>query len=95
MILSPNENALIDESLRKVGATFNSLLYISGGEDIDENKIIEALSMSIADLELAQAPLITARNMVRIRKEQDNNDKRIEPNGSNAEGYHRSSIESY
>lgn len=74
MVLSPNENALIDESLRKVEATFNSLLYISGGEDIDENKIIEALSMSIADLELAQAPLITARNMVRTRKEQDNND---------------------
>lgn len=74
MNLSPNENALIDESLRKVGATFNSLLYISGGEDIDENKIIEALSMSIADLELAQQPLITVRNMVRTRKEQDNND---------------------
>lgn len=73
MNLSPNENALIDESLRKVEATFNSLLYISGDEDIDENKIIEALSMSIADLELAQAPLITARNMVRTRKEQDNN----------------------
>lgn len=74
MILSPNENALIDESLRKVEATFNSLLYISGGEDIDKSEIIEALSMSIADLELAQAPLITARNMVRTRKEQDNND---------------------
>ncbi|WP_423789200.1 hypothetical protein [Limosilactobacillus mucosae] len=74
MVLSPNENSLIDESLRKVEATFNSLLYISGGENIDENKIIEALSMSIADLELAQAPLITARNMVRTRKEQDNND---------------------
>ena len=74
MKLSPNENALIDESLREVEATFNSLLYISGGEDIDENKIIEALSMSIADLELAQQPLITVRNMVRTRKEQDNND---------------------
>ena len=73
MKLSPNENALIDESLRKVEATFNSLLYISGDENIDESKIIEALSMSIADLELAQAPLITARNMVRTRKEQDNN----------------------
>lgn len=73
-MLSPNENALIDESLRKVEATFNSLLYISGGEDIDENEIIERLSMGIADLELAQAPLITARNMVRNRKEQDNND---------------------
>ena len=73
MNLSPNENALIDESLRKVGATFNSLLYISGGEDIDKNKIIEALSMSIADLELAQQPLITVRNKVRERKE-DNND---------------------
>ena len=68
MILSPNENALIDESLRKVGATFNSLLYISGGEDIDENKIIEALSMSIADLELAQQPLITVRNKVNERR---------------------------
>ena len=73
-MLSPNENALIDESLRKVEATFNSLLYISGGEDIDENEIIERLSMGIADLELAQAPLITARNKVRNRKEQDNND---------------------
>ena len=68
-MLSPNENALIDESLRKVEATLNSLLYISGGEDIDENKIIEALSMSIADLELAQQPLITVRNKVRERKE--------------------------
>lgn len=68
MNLSPNENALIDESLRKVEATFNSLLYISGGEDIDENKIIEALSMSIADLELAQQPLITVRNKVRKRE---------------------------
>lgn len=65
MKLSPNENALIDESLRKVEATFNSLLYISGGEDIDENKIIEALSMGIADLELAQQPLITILNKVR------------------------------
>ena len=73
MNLSPNENALIDESLRKVEATLNSLLYISGSEDIDENKIIEALSMSIADLELAQQPLITVRNKVRERKE-DNND---------------------
>lgn len=72
MILSPNENALIDESLRKVGATFNSLLYISGGEDIDKNKIIEALSMNIADLELAQQPLITIRNKVRERKEDNN-----------------------
>lgn len=68
MNLSPNENALIDESLRKVEATFNSLLYISDGEDIDENKIIEALSMSIADLELAQQPLITVRNKVRERE---------------------------
>lgn len=72
MILSPNENALIDESLRKVEATFNSLLYISGDEDIDENKIIEALSMGIADLELAQQPLITVRNKVRERKEDNN-----------------------
>lgn len=72
MSLSPNENALIDESLRKVEATLNSLLYISGGEDIDENKIIEALSMSIADLELAQQPLITVRNKVRERKEDNN-----------------------
>ena len=65
MKLSQNENALIDESLRKVEATFNSLLYISGGEDIDENKIIEALSMSIADLELAHQSLITVFNKVR------------------------------
>lgn len=65
MKLSPNENALIDESLRKVEATFNSLLYISGGEDIDKNKIIEALSMSIADLELTHQSLITVLNKVR------------------------------
>lgn len=65
MKLSPNKNALIDESLRKVEATFNSLLYISGGEDIDENKIIEALSMSIIDLELAHQSLITVLNKVR------------------------------
>lgn len=68
-MLTPNENALIDESLREVEATFNSLLYISGGEDIDENEIIERLSMGIADLELAQQPLITVRNKVRERKE--------------------------
>lgn len=68
-MLSPNENALIDESLRKIEATLNSLLYISGDENIAKNKIIEALSMSIADLELAQQPLITVRNKVRERKE--------------------------
>ncbi|MCF0119799.1 MAG: hypothetical protein HUJ64_08610 [Limosilactobacillus mucosae] len=65
MKLSPNENALIDESLRKVEATFNSLLYISGREDIDENKIIEALSMSIIDLGLTHQSLITVLNKVR------------------------------
>ncbi|WP_288718148.1 hypothetical protein [uncultured Limosilactobacillus sp.] len=65
MKLSPNENALIDESLRKVEATFNSLLYISGREDIDENKIIEVLSMSIIDLELTHQSLITVLNKVR------------------------------
>ena len=69
MSLSPNEKALVDKSLGKIEATLNSLLYISGGEDIDENKIIEALSMGIADLELAQQPLITVRNKVRERKE--------------------------
>ncbi|VTZ90313.1 hypothetical protein [Limosilactobacillus mucosae] len=65
MNLSSNENALVDESLRKVEATFNSLLYISGGEDIDKNKIIEALAMSIIDLELAHQSLITVLNKVR------------------------------
>ena len=65
MKLSPNENALIDESLRKVEATFNSLLYISGREDIDENKIIEALSRSIIDLGLTHQSLITVLNKVR------------------------------
>lgn len=65
MKLSPNENALIDESLRKVEAAFNSLLYISGGDDIDKNKIIEALAMSIIDLELAHQSLITVLNKVR------------------------------
>ena len=65
MKLSPNEKALVDESSREVEATLNSLLYISGGEDIDENKIIEALSMSIADLELAHQSLITVLNKVR------------------------------
>lgn len=65
MKLSSNENALIDESLRKVEVAFNSLLYISGGEDIDKNKIIEALSMSIIGLELTHQSLITVLNKVR------------------------------
>lgn len=65
MKLSPNEKALVDESSREVEATLNSLLYISGDENIDENKIIEALSMNIIDLELAHQSLITVLNKVR------------------------------
>lgn len=73
MSLSPNEKALVDKSLGKIEAIINSLLYIHR-DDLDDNEIIERLSIDIAELELAQAPLITARNMVRTRKEQDNND---------------------
>lgn len=68
MKLSPNEKALVDESSRKVEATLNSLLYISGyisGDDIDESEIIQHLSMSIIDLELAHQSLITVLNKVR------------------------------
>lgn len=65
MKLSPNEKALVDESSREVEATLNSLLYISDGEDVDKSKIIEALSMSIIDLELAHQSLITVLNKVR------------------------------
>ena len=71
MSLSPNEKALVDKSLGKIEATLNSLLYISN-DDIDKSEIIQHLSMSIADLELAQQPLITVRNKVRKRKEDNN-----------------------
>lgn len=65
MKLSQNEKALVNESLGRVEATFNSLLYISGDENIDKNKIIEALSMSIIDLELTHQSLIRVLNKVR------------------------------
>lgn len=71
MSLSPNEKALVDKSLGKIEAIINSLLYIHR-DDLDDNEIIERLSMNIEDLELAQQPLITVRNKVRERKEDNN-----------------------
>ena len=71
MSLSPNEKALVDKSLGKIEAIINSLLYIHR-DDLDDNEIIERLSIDIADLELAQQPLITVRNKVRERKEDNN-----------------------
>lgn len=67
MSLSPNEKALVDKSLGKIEAIINSLLYIHR-DDLDDNEIIERLSIGIADLELAQQPLITVRNKVRERE---------------------------
>lgn len=64
MKLSQNEKALVNESSGRVEAALNSLLYISGN-DIDESEIIQHLSMSIIDLELAHQSLITVLNKVR------------------------------
>ncbi|MEO5283713.1 hypothetical protein [Limosilactobacillus allomucosae] len=69
MNLSPNENALIDETLKEIGATIGSLSHISCNE-FSKEEIIERLSMAIASLELAQQPLITVRNKVRERRKE-------------------------
>lgn len=66
MNLSPNENALIDETLKEIAATIGSLSHISCNE-FGKEEIIEQLSMAIASLELAQQPLIEVRNKVRER----------------------------
>lgn len=67
MSLSPNEIALIDKALEKTGASYNTLLYVSDN-DIDEDEIIECLSMDITDLELVRQQLITVRNKVNERR---------------------------
>lgn len=67
MSLSPNEITLIVKALEKTEASYNTLLYVSDN-DIDEDEIIECLSMDIADLELVRQQLITVRNKVRERR---------------------------
>lgn len=68
MNLSPNENALIDETLKEIDTTVGLLAHISCNNEFGKEEIVERLSMAIADLELAQQPLITVRNKVRERE---------------------------
>lgn len=68
MNLSPNENALIDETLKEIDTTIGLLAHISCNNEFCKEEVVERLSMAIADLELAQQPLITVRNKVRERE---------------------------
>lgn len=67
MSLSPNEIALIDKALEETEASYNTLLYVSDN-GIDEDEIIECLSMDITGLELARQQLIAVRNKVNERR---------------------------
>lgn len=67
MSLSPNEIALIDKALEETEASYNTLLYVSDN-GIDEDEIIECLSMDITGLELARQQLIAVRNKVNKRR---------------------------
>lgn len=69
MSLSPNEIALIDKALEKTEASYNTLLYVSDN-DIDEDEIIECLSMDIKDLELVRQQLIAVQNKVNKRRKE-------------------------
>ena len=72
MSLSPNEKEAVATALKGVDKATHAMLKALSGQH-DDDQIIADLSIAIGELELAQSPLIAARNDLHERKE-DNND---------------------
>lgn len=71
-MLTPNEKEAVATAFKGVDRATRAMLKALSGQH-DDDQIIADLSIAISELELAQSPLIAARNDVHERKE-DNND---------------------
>ena len=71
-MLTPNEKEAVATAFKGVDRATRAMLKALSGQH-DDDQIIADLSIAIGELELAQSPLIAARNDVYERKE-DNND---------------------
>lgn len=71
MSLSPNEKEAVATALKGVDKATHAMLKALSGQH-DDDQIIADLSIAIGELELAQSPLIAARNDLRERKEDNN-----------------------
>lgn len=71
-MLTPNEKEAVATAFKGVDRATRAMLKALS-EQHDDDQIIADLLIAISELELAQSPLIAARNDVHERKE-DNND---------------------
>lgn len=71
-MLTPNEKEAVATAFKGVDRVTRAMLKALSGQH-DDDQIIADLSIAISELELAQSPLIAARNDAHERKE-DNND---------------------
>lgn len=71
-MLTPNEKEAVATAFKGVDKATHAMLKALSGQH-DDDQIIADLSIAIGELELAQSPLIAARNDLHERKE-DNND---------------------
>ncbi|MFJ6989729.1 hypothetical protein [Limosilactobacillus mucosae] len=71
MSLSPNEKEAVATALKGVDKATHAMLKALSGQH-DDDQIIADLSIAIGELELAQSPLIAARNDLHERKEDNN-----------------------
>lgn len=70
-MLTPNEKEAVATAFKGVDKATHAMLKALSGER-DDDQIIADLSIAIGELELAQSPLIAARNKVHERKVADN-----------------------
>lgn len=70
-MLTPNEKEAVATAFKGVDKATRAMLKALSGQH-DDGQIIADLSIAIGELELAQSPLIDARNKVRTREEQNN-----------------------
>lgn len=70
-MLTPNEKEAVATAFKGVDRATRAMLKALSGQH-DDDQIIADLSIAIGELELAQSPLIAARNDVHERKEADN-----------------------
>lgn len=70
-MLTPNEKEAVATAFKGVDRATRAMLKALSGQH-DDDQIIADLSIAIGELELAQSPLIAARNDVHERKEYNN-----------------------
>lgn len=70
-MLTPNEKEAVATAFKGVDRATHAMLKALSGQH-DDDQIVADLSIAIGELELAQSPLIAARNDLHERKEADN-----------------------